>query len=136
MYTPLSTLTDTHIAQLYQLYQHEWWSQGRQLSDIQTMLHHSDYIFGIGESQAQRLVAFARVLSDRIYRAIVFDVIVAADCRGQGVGALLLEQIVQHPELSKIECIHLFCLPELIPFYQRFGFAQVDQSLLVRLAAV
>jgi predicted GNAT family N-acyltransferase len=135
MYTPLSTLTDTHVAQLYELYQHEWWSQGRQVSDIQTMLLNSDYIFGICESQSQRLVAFARVLSDRIYRAIVFDVIVSVDCRGLGIGALLIEQIVQNPELSKIEYIQLFCLPELIPFYQKFGFIQADQSLLVRSAA-
>jgi predicted GNAT family N-acyltransferase len=136
MYTNISTLTDTQAAQLHELYQHEWWSQGRQAPDIQKMLLNSDYIFGICEAHSQRLVAFARVLSDRMYRAIVFDVIVAADCRGMGLGHSLLKQIVHHSELSQIECIHLFCLPEMIPFYEKLGFVQAKPSLLVRSATV
>jgi predicted GNAT family N-acyltransferase len=136
MYKNISTLTDTQATQLHELYQHEWWSQDRQASDIQKLLLNSDYIFGICESHSQRLVAFARVLSDQMYRAIVFDVIVAVDCRSRGLGLSLIEQIVLHPELSRVECIQLFCLPEMIPFYQKFGFIQAEQSLLVRSAKV
>jgi predicted GNAT family N-acyltransferase len=132
MYKNIATLTDIQIAQLHELYQQEWWSKGRTSDDVYKMLLNSDYTFGICESYSQKLVAFARVLSDRTYRAIVFDVIVAADYRNQGLGSLLIEQVVSHPELSKIECIQLFCLPEMIPFYQKFGFIQAEQSLLVR----
>jgi N-acetylglutamate synthase-like GNAT family acetyltransferase len=57
---------------------------------------------------------------------------VAADYRHQGLGSLLIEQIVSHPEISQLECIQLFCLPEMIPFYQKFGFTQPETSLLVR----
>lgn len=132
MYRNIATLTDTQAEQLHELYQHEWWSQGRTLSDVHKMLLNSDYIFGIYEANSQQLVAFSRVLSDRVYRTIVFDVIVAADYRSKGLGLLLIEQIVSHPELSEVECIQLFCLPEMIPFYQKFGFVQAEQSLLVR----
>ena len=132
MYKNIATLTGTQVAQLHELYQHEWWSQGRTLSDVYKMLLNSDYIFGICESHSQKLVAFARALSDRMYRAIVFDVVVAADYRRKGLGSLLIEQIVTHPELSEVECIQLFCLLEMIPFYQKFGFVQAEQSLLVR----
>jgi N-acetylglutamate synthase-like GNAT family acetyltransferase len=136
MYKNISTLTDMQAMQLHELYQHEWWSQDRQASNIQKMLLNSDYIFGICESHSQRLVAFVRVLSDQMYRAIVFDVIVALDCRSRGLGLSLIEQIVLHPELSRVECIQLFCLPEMIPFYQKLGFIQAEQSLLVRSAKV
>ena len=132
MYIKIDTLTDEQATQLYELYQHEWWTKGRTLDDVHKMLINSDYIFGICESHSQKLVAFARVVSDRTYRAIVYDVIVAADYRHQGLGSLLIEQIVSHPEISQLECIQLFCLPEMIPFYQKFGFAQPETSLLVR----
>ncbi len=132
MYRNITILTDRQIEQLQELYQHEWWSQGRTLSDIHKTLLNSDYIFGICEDHSQQLVAFARVLSDRVYRAIVFDVIVAANYRSKGLGLSLIEQIVSHPELSKVECIQLCCLPEMMPFYQKFGFIQATQSLLVR----
>jgi N-acetylglutamate synthase-like GNAT family acetyltransferase len=59
-------------------------------------------------------------------------VIVAVEYRRKGLGALLIDQIVAHPELSKVECIQLFCLAETIPFYQKFDFVQAEQSLLVR----
>lgn len=131
MYRNIAILTDTQAEQLHELYQHEWWSQGRTLSNVHKMLLNSDYIFGICESHSQKLVAFARVLSDRVYRAIIFDVIVATDYRSQGLGLLLIEQIVLHPELSKVECIQLFCLPEMISFYRKLGFVQAEQALLV-----
>jgi GNAT superfamily N-acetyltransferase len=133
MYRNITTLTDKQIEQLHELCQHEWWSQGRTLFDVRKMLLNSDYIFGICETHSQKLVAFSRVLSDRVYRAIVYDVIVAADYRSKGLGLLLIEQIVLHPELSKVERIHLFCLPETIPFYQKSGFVhQAELSVLIR----
>jgi predicted GNAT family N-acyltransferase len=132
MYTNITTLTNTQVEQLHELYQHEWWTKGRMLSDVHKLLLNSDFVFGICESHSQKLVAFARVLSDRVFRAIVFDVIVAADYRSKGLGLLLIEQIVTHHELSQVECIQLFCLPEMIPFYQKLGFVQAEQSLLVR----
>lgn len=132
MYKNIDILTDEQATQLYELYQHEWWTKGRTLDDVHKMLIHSDYIFGICESHSQELVAFARVVSDRTYRAIIYDVIVAANHRHQGLGSLLIEQIVSHPEISQIECIQLCCLPEMIPFYQKLGFTQPKTYLLAR----
>ncbi len=131
-YAPITSLSPTQVAQLHQLYQHEWWTQGRQLADVQTMVQHSDYVFGFCESASGQLVAFARVLSDRVYRAIVFDVIVAADHRQQGLGTRLLHQIIEHPELATMECILLFCLPEMMPFYEKIGFIPAKQLIMAR----
>jgi predicted GNAT family N-acyltransferase len=132
MHVKIDNLTNEQAKQLYELYQHEWWTKGRTLDDVHKMLINSDYIFGICESHSQELMAFARVVSDRTYRAIIYDVSVAVDYRHQGLGSLLIEQIVSHPEISQLECIQLFCLPEMIPFYQKFGFTKPETSLLVR----
>ena len=132
MHVKIDNLTNEQAKQLYELYQHEWWTKGGTLDDVHKMLINSDYIFGICESHSQELMAFARVVSDRTYRAIIYDVIVAVDYRHQGLGSLLIEQIVSHPEISQLECIQLFCLPEMIPFYQKFGFTKPESSLLVR----
>ncbi|PZO45011.1 MAG: GNAT family N-acetyltransferase [Pseudanabaena frigida] len=132
MYIKINILTDKQATQLYDLYQHKWWTKGRTLDDVHKMLINSDYIFGICESHSQKLVAFAHVVSDRTYRAIIYDVIVAANHRHQGLGSLLIEQIVSHPEISQIECVQLCCLPETIPFYQKFGFDKPKTYLLAR----
>ena len=33
-----------------------------------------------------------------------------------------LDEVVNHPQLKAVENLALFCLPEMIPFYERWGF--------------
>ncbi len=132
MYTFIHDLTATQIEQLLQLYKQTWWAKERKLAEVQRMLNQSDLLFGLCEADTQTLVAFARVLTDGIYRAIVFDVVVSEAHRRQGLGRLLLQQIVSHPVLSQVECIQLFCLPDMLPFYQKHGFEKAEPLLLVR----
>jgi GNAT superfamily N-acetyltransferase len=132
MLTLIHQLTPAQIEQLHQMYLQEWWSKERALVDVPTLLNNSDLLFGLWDEAAQRLAAFSRVLTDWVYRAIVFDVIVAADYRGQGLGAKLIEHVTTHPQLCQVECIQLFCTPEMQPFYEKYGFSQAEQLLMVR----
>ncbi len=119
----VSQLTDGQVADLVELYQSEWWTKGRTIEDVRRMLDHSDLLFGFSEPGTERLVAFSRVLTDRVYKAIIFDVIVAESFRGTGLGRQLMQTIVGHPELRRVQHLELYCLPELIPFYRQFGFS-------------
>jgi GNAT superfamily N-acetyltransferase len=119
-------LTEAQAGELVALYRNEWWTRTRQEADVRRMLAGTDLIFGLCEAGAPgapgRLVAFARVVSDGVYKATVYDVIVAADCRGQGLGRLLMNTVLEHPAVAPVEHIELYCLPELVPFYQALSF--------------
>ncbi|MGG6239974.1 GNAT family N-acetyltransferase [Nodosilinea sp. AN01ver1] len=132
MLTLIHKLNPNQVEQLHQMYLQEWWSKERALADVPTLLHNSDLLFGLWDEESQRLAAFCRVLTDWVYRAIVFDVIVAADYRGQGLGTKLIEHVTTHPQLAQVECIQLFCTPEMQPFYEKYGFTQAQQTLMVR----
>ena len=132
MLTPIHQLSPAQIEQLHQMYLQEWWSKERDLADVPTLLSNSDLLFGLWDEDAQQLAGFCRVLTDWVYRAIVFDVIVAADYRGQGLGAQLVDLVTTHPKLVQVECIQLFCTPEMQPFYEKYGFTQAEQLLMVR----
>ncbi|MBD2107434.1 GNAT family N-acetyltransferase [Nodosilinea sp. FACHB-13] len=132
MFTVIHQLTSAQVEQLHQMYLQEWWSNKRALADVSPLLANSDLLFGLWDEEAQRLAGFCRVLTDWVYRAIVFDVIVAADYRGQGLGAELIEHVTTHPQLAQVECIQLFCTPEMQPFYEKYGFGQAEQLLMVR----
>jgi predicted GNAT family N-acyltransferase len=120
---PVTSLTDAQIHQLHRLYQNEWWTQERTMEDVRRMLQHSDYIFGFCEPVNMNLVGFARVLTDLVFKALIFDVIVAPGYRDQGVGRLIMTRIFEHPDLLSVKHFELYCLPELIPFYERWGFS-------------
>ena len=136
-YRLIDRLDDKHIEELVALYQNEWWSKGRTRDDVCKMLEHSDIVFGLVEAGSDRLVGFARVLTDRVYRATLYDVIVAGDKRGGDLGKLLLDAVTAHPDLVGIEQLELHCKPELEAFYAKWGFARnaTGTSILRRLRA-
>ncbi len=126
-------LTDGQARDLHVLYQNEWWTRGRTLEDTRTLLLYTDHLFGICERSTGHLAAFARVLTDRVFKAFIFDVIVAPERRGKGLGSRLMRRIVAHPDLRAVKHFELACLGELAPFYRRFGFTmEVGGILLMR----
>lgn len=70
----------------------------------------------------RRLIAFTRVLTDFVYRATIYDAIIKPTHRKMGLGAKLINAVINHPKLCSVEQFALHCLPEMIPFYQRWGF--------------
>lgn len=121
-YRLISALTEPQISELTELYKHEFWSQTRTREDVEKMLAASDLIIAFVD-ESDRLIGFTRILTDFIYRAIVFDVIVKQSHRNQGIGKQLLDAVVHHPQLQSVEVIGLYCLPEMVPFYNRWGFS-------------
>ncbi len=115
-------LTDAQMEELHALYQAEWWTKGRKLEEVRRMLEHSDITIAFCEADTKNLVAFTRILTDYVYKALVFDVIVAAPYRSAGLGRHLVHAVINHPRLQSVQHIELYCLPELIPFYQKWGF--------------
>lgn len=118
----VNRLTSEHIEQLSRLYQAEWWSRGRNIEDVRRVVRHSDLIFSFCDSETGRLTAFARVLTDFVYKAVIFDVIVDRAHRHLGLGRMLLDAITAHPALLFVEHLELYCRPEMVPFYERWGF--------------
>jgi predicted GNAT family N-acyltransferase len=79
------------------------------------------------------VIAFTRVISDFIYEAIIFDVIVNSHYRGHGLGHKLMTLVKNHDKLQKVKHFELYCLPEMEPFYSSFGFStDVDGIKLMR----
>jgi GNAT superfamily N-acetyltransferase len=118
----VTRLTSGHIEELWRMYQNEWWSRDRTLHDVRRAVRHSDLVFAFCDSETGSLVAFARVLTDFVYKALVFDVIVARPHRDLGLGRMLLDAVTSHPALLFVEHIELYCRDEMVPFYEKWGF--------------
>lgn len=124
-------LTPSQIQDLEQLYQLGWWSHQRTLKDIQKMLTHSDIIIGLVDDQTQKLIGFTRILTDYVYRATIWDVLVESSYQNQGLGKQLIHEILTHPDLQEVELFLLICLPEMVDFYNKLGFNVSDNVKLM-----
>lgn len=120
--------TGLQIDDLCDLYRNEWWTAARRADDVRRMLQHSDLIVAAVDDES-RLAAFARVLTDRTYKALIFDVIVHPAHRARGLGRLLVEKVCAHPIVAAVCHVELYCRPELESFYAPLGFSPTAGTL-------
>jgi predicted GNAT family N-acyltransferase len=132
-YKFITQLNENQIYSLLDLYKNEFWSKERTYNDVVKMLAASDIIIGLVD-KSNNLIGFTRVLTDFVYRAIIFDVIIKPTHRNMGFGTKLIDATLNHPKLISIEWFALCCLPEMIPFYERLGFTTKlgDMQLMFR----
>ena len=130
-YRVIDPIGRDRVHQLMELYKHEWWTSTRTVDQTRAILNGSDVAIGLCDEADDRLVAFARVLTDQTARAFIFDVIVAADCRGYGLGRRVVDEVLSHPAVRNVELVELYCRPELVRFYERMGFSSPDSGVVL-----
>lgn len=108
-----------------ELYRFADWSKDRTLEETRQVLTGSSLVFSLWEGP--RLVAFARVLTDFIFRAAVYDVIVHPDVQGQGVGRALIYKVLTYPSLKKVPVFYLLTRDKR-PFYEKLGFVTAQEE--------
>jgi GNAT superfamily N-acetyltransferase len=115
-------LNDLQVDQLVALFQEEWWTKGRSKADVVTALSSGGPVFAFIDPDRDELVAFARSMTDGVYKAMIFDIIVKSTWRNTGLGGLLMETVVNDPALIDVKHRELYCLAEMVPFYEKWGF--------------
>ncbi len=133
--TVVEKLNESQIEKLHLLYQNEWFTKGRDLADIKAMLEKTSFVFGFCRSNTNEMIGFARVISDFVYKAFVFDVIVDPNFRNKGMGQYIMNTIFENPILEKVSHIELYCPENLVSYYKPLGF-NVRTSLLLRREAI
>lgn len=83
-----------------------------------------------GLFQGNRLVGYARIVSDYATQAYLCDVVIEESLRGQGLGSWLLECVLDHPELST--CRIDLVTDDAHEFYRKYGFSTHRYDFLVR----
>ncbi|MBI4529399.1 MAG: GNAT family N-acetyltransferase [Deltaproteobacteria bacterium] len=78
------------VADVAALFRNADWARERTRSEIRRMLKHTDIL--VMARSGRKPVGFARVITDKTFRAFVEDVIVAPEMRRQGLGRLMIEQ--------------------------------------------
>ena len=110
--------------------QHAFWAQGRSLGDLRRMLAGSAAVVSLW--RGRRLVGFARASSDGVFRAVLWDVVVAGEHQGRGLGRRIVEALLQEPPLQGVERVYLMTTNSS-GFYEQLGFTVVDsQRLMLR----
>ena len=125
-------LSSSQIENLHSLYKDEWWTKNRTLEETIKCVHGSQICIGLIDEN-NILTGFVRVITDYMFKALIFDLIIKSEFRGQGLSRKLMSLMKTHKQLKDVKHFELYCLPELEGFYKQFGFSgEIDGIKLVR----
>ena len=96
-----------------------YWARERTFEQTKTAIENS-ICFGMYD--AERLIGFARVVSDKATFAYVGDVFVIEEYRGRGLSKWLMGVIIEHPELQGLRR-WVLATRDAHGLYEQFGFA-------------
>ena len=112
------------------LEEHSFWAKGRSLKQIKVLLSHSNAVVSLWSNQ--RMIGFGRATSDGIYRTVLWDVVVAEDLQGVGLGRQVVEALLKCKTIKGVEKIYLMTTKGS-DFYKQIGFQEVEeQKLMIR----
>jgi N-acetylglutamate synthase-like GNAT family acetyltransferase len=128
--TSLKT-TARDLVQLQTLFQTAtFWAQNRTTEDLGIAIAHSRPIISVWDNDT--LIGFARATSDGIYRATIWDVVVHPDYRSLGLGRRLVQTLLAHPHLNRVERVYLMTTHHQ-QFYEHLGF-EANPSITMMLS--
>ncbi|MEO1430647.1 MAG: GNAT family N-acetyltransferase [Cyanobacteria bacterium J06633_8] len=105
-----------------------FWAKERNLEDLAEAIKNSEPVIAVWNKQ--QLIGFARATSDGVYRGTIWDVVIHPDFRGTGLGSKLVETVLSHPRMSKVERVYLMTTHQQ-RFYEKIGFEQNSSTTMV-----
>ena len=108
---------------------HAFWARGRSFAQLHQLLAGSDAVVSLW--RGKRLVGFGRATSDGFSRAVLWDIVVAGDLHGHGLGRRVLEELLHTPAVVGVERVYLMTTNSA-GFYRQLGFQDAEpQQLMV-----
>lgn len=112
------------------LLRNAYWAKDRERSIMRSAIANS-LNYAVFETSSNRLVGFARVVTDYATIFYLCDVFVAEEFRGLGLGKMLIEWIVLHEE--KLRGVNgLLKTRDAKALYEKYGFEECKAICMVQ----
>jgi N-acetylglutamate synthase-like GNAT family acetyltransferase len=105
-----------------------FWARERQIEDWEIAIANSEPVVTVWDGE--RTIGFARATSDGIYRATIWDVAIHPDYQGAGLGRKLVQTVLSHPRMCRVERVYLMTTYQQ-SFYERIGFQYNASTTMV-----
>ena len=110
------------IDALHDMLSRSYWAKDRSREEVQKSVLNS-LCFSLLEGK--ELIGFARVLTDGMAYAIILDMIIRDNLRGQGHGKWLMQCICEHPEVVPLR--QILWTGDADDFYRKGGFEEMSK---------
>ncbi len=114
------------------------WDGAPSLEQTKLALEHT--LFRVSVYDGKKVVAMARMIGDMGLCYYIKDVIVRPEYQKQGIGRILIEELMQFVRENGVSGTEIFvelcAMPDKMPFYEKFGFSANEAQRLRRMCRV
>ena len=105
-----------------------FWAIDRAIEDLKIAVDRSEPVVSAWDDD--RLIGFARATSDGVYRASIWDVVIDCDYQRLGLGRKLVEIVLAHDCMQRVERIYLTTTHQQ-KFYEQLGFETNSSTTMI-----
>lgn len=115
-----------HVKQIKEVYESVGWSSHDEHNIIEIYNNSTHVSIAIMNNE---IVGIARALSDGVYNAAIYDVIVKPKYQSNHIGYQIVENILL--EIGNVSCIHLISTLGNCDFYNKLGFRKTTTGMAI-----
>lgn len=120
-----------NLEDIVRLLRMTYWADKRKLEQIDKSTRNSS-CYGIYIEAEEKLVGFARIISDYATSYYLCDVVIDNDYRHRGLGTALISYIVQLPQYEGLRGILI--TKDAHALYKKFGYEVLNDCVMVKAA--
>ncbi|QYA40314.1 GNAT family N-acetyltransferase [Macrococcoides caseolyticum] len=121
-----NTYSEHDITKLVEVYKSVGWMNHND-DKVSIILKNSTHI--VIAKLDNKIIGFARALSDGVFNAAIYDVVVYQEYQRRGVAKMLLENLLI--QFENLSCIHLISTTGNEAFYKKFGFKKLTTGMAI-----
>jgi N-acetylglutamate synthase-like GNAT family acetyltransferase len=104
------------------------WANQRSTNNIKKMLSSSEVVVSVWLDK--RIIGFGRATSDKVYRAVLWDIVVEKNYQEIGIGKNIIKSLLSNKLISKVEKIYIMTT-RFEKFYSKMNFKlEKNQKLM------
>ena len=108
------------------------WDEAPSIDQVKLAMENT--LFRVSVFDNEKLIAMARVIGDKGLDYYIKDVVVIPEYQGKGVGRILIDELIKYINDNGIKGTEIFvelcAMPDVIPFYEKFGFESNEAQRL------
>lgn len=120
----VSDFSDANLDQMLEVYHSVGW--GKHTIEVIREIFNSSNVIALVIING-RIVGFGRALSDGVFNAAIYDVVVHKDFQNRGIAKSIMENLLER--LSNVSCVHLISTTGNEGFYKKLGLKRLKTGM-------